>query len=406
MKNNTALKPLALYVHVPFCVQKCLYCDFPSGTAAPQEKKLYVDALIRELEEWYPLIKDHYQIRSVFIGGGTPTCLPPEELLRLGEIIRHLTGRKTWLPDQMEYTIEANPGTITGEHVLAFQGMGVNRVSLGLQSAQDTELKALGRIHTWKDFLVSYHMLREAGIGNINVDLMADIPGQSPDSYRDTLEKVVSLKPEHISAYSLIVEPGTPFYEMQQRGQLQIPDEETDRQMYHSTKTFLRQQGYERYEISNYSIPGKECRHNKTYWELGEYLGVGLLASSCFNGYRFSGIPEMESYLKYNPKPEVRDIREILPERTETIFLTTRMQMEEFMFLGLRMCEGVSRQKFEERFQRKLEDVYGTVIDGLKKKRLLAENGNHDRIYLTDRGLDLSNAVMAEFLLPDEEENR
>ena len=239
-------KQIALYVHIPFCVKKCNYCDFLSFSADESIKRAYLEALHREALYWQKILCGRYRIGTVFIGGGTPTCLSALELKLLGDIIKQFD-----IDDNAEFTIEANPGTLDEEKICAIRKMGVNRVSLGLQSSIDEELKLLGRIHTYNEFLESYHLLRDAGFDNINIDLMSDIPKQSFESYKKTLERVVSLKPEHISSYSLILEPGTVFYKMHEDGVLDIADEDTDRQMYSYTKKILEENGYYRYEISN-----------------------------------------------------------------------------------------------------------------------------------------------------------
>ncbi len=391
-------KPLSLYLHIPFCAKKCLYCDFLSACASEAEKEAYVRKLLEEMDFWKGQIQGEYKIRTVFIGGGTPTCLSPKCLIQIGGKLKEILGTdgmpeitEEASPDTMplEFTVEANPGTITPEQIRAFQEMGANRISLGLQSAQDAELRALGRIHTFQDFLGSYSLLREHGFENINIDLMADIPGQTLPSYRETLERVLSLRPEHISSYSLIVEEGTPFYRMQQEGKLVLPEEETDRQMYRVTQEMLGNQGYVRYEISNYAKVGKACRHNLIYWKMGEYLGIGLGASSYFRGFRFSNVTTYQEYLG-------RDVEKLQKERH---FLSRREEMEEFVFLGLRMGNGISFQDYWERFGIEFKEQYRHVLPPLFQNGLLAESGERDRIYLTERGIDVSNRVLAEFLL-------
>lgn len=395
---------LALYVHVPFCVQKCLYCDFLSAPADEDTQTRYVQALIRELTYWQEKIQGQYEISSVFIGGGTPTVLSPRLLEQLGTAIREMLMQINgdsvlelkseqdghWTTD-VEYTMEANPGTLTKEHVAVLKQMGVNRISLGLQSAQDHELRRLGRIHTYQDFRQSYELLRVQGFQNINIDLMADIPGQTFQTYTATLAKVVSLQPEHISSYSLIVEEGTPFYEMQQAGTLEIPSEETDRQMYEYTEEFLQRQGYERYEISNYARPPYACRHNQSYWKMEEYLGLGLGASSYFGGERTRNETDLKSYLSQKPDEHIQTGHT----------LSKREKMEEYVFLGLRMMQGISLSAYQRRFEIDFHELYGDILLSLMKNGLLAESENRDRIYLTKRGIDLSNRVLAEFLLDE-----
>jgi len=418
MKSKRDRIPLSLYIHIPFCVKKCLYCDFLSANASNKQKQAYVDALLGEMDFWKETLRKQYSLKTVFIGGGTPTCLMPEQLLQIGAKLFTI-----WKPDkEIEFTMEANPGTITAGHIQVMKEIGVNRISLGLQSAQNEELAALGRIHTFEEFLQSYGRLRESGFRNINIDLMADIPGQTIESYRQTLKTVLALKPEHISSYSLIVEEGTPFYKMQEEGLLIIPDEDTDREMYALTKKLLQENGYTRYEISNYAREGRECLHNLTYWQMGEYLGIGLGAASYFSGYRFQNTRQMEAYQRQfgefgkmksvnsngcqnqaNSLEAVDCLKEGIIETEAFEKLGKREEMEEFVFLGLRMMEGISLSEYQNRFGVDFREQYSGVLESLLEKSLLAESRNHDRIYLTSRGIDVSNRVLAEFLLADNE---
>ena len=387
--KTTKKDGLSLYIHIPFCVQKCLYCDFLSFSASDRKKQDYVKALLNELAAWEEVLKekipdmDKLYFKTVFMGGGTPTCLVPSLLFEILHAVNKYTDENT------EFTIEANPGTITDSHISVFKETGINRVSLGLQSAQDGELKKLGRIHTYKEFCNSYQKLQKAGFGNINIDIMADIPGQDIVSYKDTLEKVLALAPAHISVYSLIVEPGTAFYKMQEQGELDIADEDTDRQMYNLAKEILEKHGYNRYEISNYSKNGMECQHNITYWTGGNYLGIGLGASSYINGTRFTGTRDFNKYTS--------QVQKNIGSSYER--LSVKNQMEEFMFLGLRMCKGVSKSEFTDRFGINMDEVYGDVIKRFLQNGLLAEDINSGRIYLTARGIDISNYVLSDFIL-------
>lgn len=387
-------KPLSLYVHIPFCVKKCLYCDFLSGPASPEEQENYVELLCQEILCWGQQLGEEYELATVFLGGGTPSCLPPALMDQLGQTMADCFH---W-SEQLEFTTEANPGTVTQELVAVWRQMGINRISLGLQSAQEEELKKLGRIHDYSQFLNTYELLWERQFDNINVDLMTNIPGQTMESLEDTLDKLTALQPQHISAYSLILEPGTPFHEMEEKGLLESGGEELDRQMYLYTKAYLGQQGYERYEISNYAKPGRECRHNCVYWQGGEYLGVGLGAASYLQGCRFSNRNTFREYGQYvRSMAEKRHWKEFAFQELQS--LDTKMKMEEFCFLGLRMRRGISRREFQKRFQCSLDQIYHHVLPGLLEGGLLAEEEFHDRIYLTDRGIDVSNRVLAEFLL-------
>ena len=393
---------LSLYLHISFCVRKCLYCDFLSFSASNSKKQDYVKALVNELTAWEEVLKeklagmDKLYFKTVFAGGGTPTCLEPSMLLEILQAVNKYTDENT------EFTIEANPGTITDSHISIFKEEGINRVSLGLQSAQDRELKKLGRIHTYREFCNSYNKLQKAGFGNINIDIMAGIPGQDIPSYKDTLEKVAALAPAHISVYSLIVEPGTEFYKMQEQGGLDIADEDTDRHMYNLAKEILGRNGYNRYEISNYSKEGMECLHNITYWTGGNYLGTGLGASSYINGTRFTGTMDFNKYTCiFKDRAEQGMAENQVQKNIGTNYenLSVKNQMEEFMFLGLRMCKGVSKSAFMDRFGVSMDKVYGNVIKHFLQNQLLAEDVNSGRIYLTERGIDISNYVLSDFIL-------
>lgn len=400
MKNK---KKLSLYIHIPFCVKKCHYCDFCSAAGDEGQKAAYTELLCREIDSWGRLVQDDYRVYTIFIGGGTPTCLNAESLKKIGNAVRTAFD----CSDLVEFTMEANPGTVTPEHLTVWKQIGVNRVSLGLQSAQNTELQMLGRIHTYEQFLDTYHQVRESGITNINIDIMAAIPGQTMESYQDTLEKVVHLKPEHISSYSLIVEPGTLFDSLEQSGKLERADEETDRKMYQWTKKYLQQEGYCRYEISNYSLRAKKCIHNCVYWTGGEYLGIGVNASSYLAGYRFRVPSSPEEYTNYIERLDKRkeqrenNLKSIIMEMDEPEISDKTSQMEEFMFLGLRMTEGISEKEFYKRFGVSLMDVYGNVIQKYQKIGMLQRIADTGRIALTEQGIDVSNRILSDFILSE-----
>ena len=384
MINN---RELELYFHIPFCIRKCLYCDFLSMPAAAFEKQRYMEALIRETKERAEVCRG-YLVTSVFIGGGTPSLVETQQLEELLATVRE----NYRLASDGELTIEVNPGTVKKEQLVRLRKAGLNRLSIGLQSADDGELKALGRIHTWEQFLACYKSARQAGFDNINVDVMSALPGQGLADYCKTLDAVLSLSPppEHISAYSLILEEGTPLFEMVGAGRVQMPDEDTDRAMYHETKRLLALAGYDRYEISNYAREGFACRHNCGYWRRKDYLGFGLGASSLFNNTRFKNTCDINNYLT-----EPSECREDVQN------LSRDEQMEEFMFLGLRLTEGVSAEEFFSLFGCSLEDIYGNVIQRNLKEGLLYryQNRNGGWLALTDLGLDVSNYVMGQFLL-------
>ncbi len=373
-------RELELYIHVPFCESKCHYCDFLSFKADAQVQQQYVARLCRELRTYQELAAD-YELVSIFFGGGTPSILPGHDIEMIMELVRDIFAPAP----AAEITLEANPGTLTADKLKSWQRAGVNRLSLGLQSASDEELQLLGRIHTWQEFRHSYELARAADFRNINIDLMAALPGQSVDTYVQSLRKVLACEPEHISAYSLIVEPDTPFYEQYGEDSEALPSEETERQMYVLTKQILLQYGYERYEISNYARPGYECQHNIGYWTRREYIGAGLGASSLIRERRRRNTAQLDVYLDEECSI-IEDIR-----------LTRQEQMEEFMFLGLRMCQGVSAKQFRDNFGVSIESVYKMQLQRLQTEQLLVRAAGWYR--LTERGLDLSNYVFQFFLL-------
>lgn len=396
---------LSLYIHIPFCVKKCHYCDFLSAPCKEETRQEYVDTLCIEINQRAKLFKDK-KVDTIFFGGGTPSLLSGEQL---GKIMTAIKQEFEVLSDA-EISMEVNPGTISREKLEAYQKYGVNRLSIGLQSADNEELKVLGRIHTWETFVQTWNLVRDLGFRNVNIDLMSALPGQTLESYGNTLKKVLALKPEHISAYSLIIEEGTRFYEwftdeeelqsMLDEKELQknisedkyeafkrkkLPDEVADRQMYEMTRDLLEEHGYYRYEISNYALKGYECKHNVGYWKRKEYLGLGLGAASLIDNVRSSNVSELAEYFELNWTAEQDE-------------LSIKEQMEEFMFLGLRMMEGISAQEFETQFGKSLQEVYGKQISNLEKQGLLKFDEKEGRYALTLYGIDVSNQVFVEFI--------
>lgn len=383
------MKKLEIYLHIPFCARKCAYCDFLSFPAGEDVIETYVQRLLEEISEYKEEGKA-YRVSSVFVGGGTPS------LLSAGQLSRLMDGlfANFDVSPRAEITLEANPGTLTPEKLSDYRKSGINRLSIGLQSADDAELALLGRIHTYGQFLDNYRAARNVGFDNINVDLMSALPGRTAESFCGTLKKVIALAPEHISVYSLIIEPGTPFYARyhedavrRERGDAPhiLPSEEEERRIYALTNDALAAAGYRRYEISNYAKPGRECRHNTGYWQGTPYLGFGLGASSYINGTRTKNVSDLSVYLNEPFR------------RAETHILSEKERMEEFMFLGFRMTKGVSEAEFARRFGRTLREVYGPVLDKLTGNRLIEQSGG--RLRLTARGVDISNYVLSEFLL-------
>ncbi|MDO5807381.1 MAG: radical SAM family heme chaperone HemW [Lachnospiraceae bacterium] len=399
-------RELEIYIHIPFCVRKCAYCDFLSGPADQKTQEQYTDALIREIQAFPDA--EQYVVCSVFIGGGTPSVLSKEAIGRILETVRrkfHFVSETNGDFGSVEITIECNPGTAGEEKLSYYRKIGINRLSLGLQSADNRELVLLGRIHTWEAFLETYHAARHVGFTNINIDLMSGLPGQSVVSWERTLDQVLALEPEHISAYSLIIEEGTPFYtryrkdeKLRDQGEEPelLPSEEAERQMYARTEEKLLEHGMYRYEISNYAKPGFACRHNDGYWTGVWYAGFGLGASSLLNHTRYRNTEHMEEYLTAAPE-QLAGYREAEP-------LTQNDEMEEFMFLGLRRMAGVSESEFKKRFRRTIREVYGEIPDSLIRHGLLARKG--DCYFLTPEGMNLSNYVMSEFILTSSEQQQ
>ena len=406
--SESNVKELELYLHIPFCIRKCKYCDFLSAPASGQERQRYVESLCRNIRAYSAPAKA-YNVVSIFMGGGTPSILEPEQI----EVIFRAVYETFQVDENAEITMEMNPGTVTEEKLRACKKAGINRLSIGLQSTNNHELRVLGRIHTYEDFIDTYVMVRKAGFENVNIDLMSALPGQTEESYEDTLRTVAELAPEHISAYSLIIEEGTPFYDLYGEngvgcnpgGRESLPDEDMERRMYRRTSEILREYGYQRYEISNYAMQGYECRHNLGYWERKEYLGIGIGAASLMNETRWKETDSLEEYNEFwsreflfsEPWSETSRVNNAYHDIEE---LSKKEQMEEYMFLGLRKIKGISKKKFKDIFKNDIMTLYGDKIEKLLKQDLLCEEGpDKDILCLTEQGLDVSNYVMCEFLL-------
>lgn len=427
---------MELYVHIPFCVKKCKYCDFLSFAADENTKKRYVEALCNEIiycanvlpkilidpkkvlmeqnDVWEsqneektakPCKMGKVEVDTIYFGGGTPTALPVDDLVQILQKIKE----EFVVNDDAEITFECNPATIDKNGLQKLQKNGVNRLSIGLQSTFDDELKLLGRIHNFDDFLEIFYAAREVGFKNLNVDLISALPGQTTEKYKISLQRLIKLQPEHISSYSLILEEGTPFYELYNERLEMLPDEETDREMYHLTKAMLQENGYERYEISNYAKPGFESKHNSGYWKRVPYLGLGLGASSLINNIRYRKKSDLASYLQIfglqekTCKMAKNEKNEIFPQNLiqECETLDVVDQMAEFMYLGLRMSKGVNSEDFFKEFNQELRKVYGEVIDKLERDGLLIvkEEGKGERFFLSEFGMDVSNFVFEKFLV-------
>ena len=408
------MKGISIYIHIPFCIRKCAYCDFLSFPGTEDMQEQYIQKLLWEIRESAPTYRE-YEVQSVFIGGGTPTVIKAEQIVHVMDMLREYYN----IGADAECTIECNPGTADAEKLTAYRKCGINRISIGCQSVHDRELKLLGRIHKREQFLDCYHAARKAGFENINVDLMSALPGQTVADWEENLRTVAKLAPEHISAYSLIIEEGTPFYgryhrqlELRDKGlepdeirrkiqaensrngaeqvldeRTLLPSEDAEREMYHRTAKILAGYGYHQYELSNYAKPGRECRHNLVYWLRGDYAGFGLGAASCVKEIRWKNEADLKKYLA---SKQVTDLQ------TEREVLSPKEQRSEAMFLGLRLTEGIDTAAFAQRYGQIPGKYYGQMIDRMKRENLLEET--EGRLRLSARGRDLANVVMAEFV--------
>ena len=383
---------MELYIHIPFCVKKCEYCDFVSGAYDEKVRRTYSDALIREIGMYAPAFSDA-SFSTIYIGGGTPSWLEADCMdAILDALQKHFN-----IEAEAEFTMECNPGTVSADFLHMIKGHGVCRLSIGLQSTDDAELKRLGRIHDFNRFLHTYELARNAGFYDINVDIMTGIPGQNKRTLTRTLSDVIRLKPEHISCYSLIIEEGTPFYEKyaedlerQRRGEITryLPTDDEEYELYALARQLLFEARYEQYEISNFARAGYECVHNIGYWRRVPYLGLGLSAASFYGEHRYTNTTDIYEYMEMtasDKKPLASDIA-----------ISRQDAMAEFMYLGLRMTEGISRADFAAAFDMDIEARYGSLIrDLIARGMLISSEG---RIALTPTGRDISNQVLCEFL--------
>ena len=374
------MKEISLYIHIPFCKQKCLYCDFPSYSGKEKLMEEYIDALNKEILQK----AEQYNINSIFIGGGTPSYLRDSNLQSL-----LVTLNKLKLKQNLEFTVECNPGTLNKRNLDIMKKYNVNRISMGLQSTKNSVLKEIGRIHSYEEFRNNYFLAIESGFDNINVDLMFGLPNQTFEDWKKSLEEVATLESAHISAYSLIIEEGTHFYDLYKNDKLKLPDEDKERLMYLATKEILNKYGYHQYEISNFAKTGKECFHNKVYWKCDEYLGLGVSASSFIDKKRIKNIDDIQDYIEKIKRNE---------DVTEEIHVNDiNDNMEEFIFMGLRMIEGIEINEFKERFNEDIYEIYRDIIDkNIKKELLICSSG---RLFLSPKGMEISNYVMSDFIL-------
>ncbi len=398
------MTPIEIYIHIPFCVKKCLYCDFLSGVFDEKMQRRYAAALCTEIKYVASTHPDCI-VTTIYVGGGTPSWLS-EDLM--DAIIT--TVKQSFKVDPMaEISVECNPGTLSSEKLNVYRSIGINRLSIGLQSANDDELKELGRIHDYNRFLHTFDLVRKAGFDNVNVDIMTGLPHQTIEKLEHTLNAVTLLRPEHISAYSLIIEKGTPFYEKykfdavkQQAGMEteELPTDEEAYRLYKFTMEYLEKKGYKRYEISNYARGGKICRHNVGYWDRVPYLGLGLGAASLFDNVRTSNLTDIYKYVETSEAIEAGST--ISAEFSSPYFeseekLSKKDAMEEFMFLGLRKIDGVKRSDFLDSFGIDIDAIYGPIINALKSQGFM--DAKEGRLFLTDIGIDVSNQVLSKFLL-------
>lgn len=380
------MKQLGIYIHIPFCKSKCYYCDFTSFANIENKQKDYIDCILKEInsKNWNEINKK-YKVTTIYIGGGTPSYVDCNEIVKIIQTIKNLTGT-----EDAEITIEVNPGTITEEKLLIYKKNGINRLSIGLQSTNDKLLKQIGRIHTYEQFLKTFELAKKIGFDDINVDLMLGLPNQTIEDLKLSVESVIELNPSHISVYSLILEEGTKLYNLVEEKKLNLPEEELERQMYWYVKNKLELNGYNHYEISNFSKTGKESKHNLNCWNQEEYLGFGLAAHSYFESKRFSNIENIDNYMKNIVNNEFEKNIEIHEVQNK------EEQEKEYMLLGLRKIEGVSICKFKEKFGDNPIYLFKNELSKLVEENLLEID--LDNIKLTSKGLDLANLVWEEFI--------
>lgn len=377
-------REIGLYIHIPFCKRKCYYCDFNSYSDMEYLIPDYIKALKKEME-YYKGLLEARRVISIYIGGGTPTILT---CAQLSEVVTSAVSMLSNWSKELEITVEANPDTLSDKKLGVLKEIGVNRLSLGLQAYQLQLLERLGRFVSPKEFEWGFFSAREKGFSNINVDLIFGLPGQTLAHWEETLMKVIELKPEHISAYSLKIEKGTRLYDEYKKGNLDLPDDESEREMYYIAKGLLTAGNYDHYEISNFAIRGYKCNHNLLYWKNREYIGLGAGAHSHFKNERY--------YNEENPRKYIRLInkREIPVKGKETV--TSSIEVAETLLMNLRLISGVNKVEFYRRFGYGINDIYGQRIESLKSKGLIEETEDH--IMLTSLGLDLANEVFIEFL--------
>lgn len=374
-------KELGIYIHIPFCKQKCYYCDFISFANKNEKQEQYIKAIKKEIDTYE---FEKYNVTTIYIGGGTPSYIESKYIVELIEKLKSkLTNNETKF-DKIEITIEVNPGAVTKQKLQDFKSCGINRLSIGLQTTNNNLLKQIGRIHTYEEFLETYNMAKEVGFENINVDLMLGLPNQTIKDLKDSLEKVIRLGATHISVYSLIVEEGTVISKLLDEEKIELPSEETEREMYWYVKNTLELNGYKHYEISNFAKENKYSKHNMNCWKQEEYIGLGVAAHSYLNDTRFSNANNIEDYINNVENKEIEEIQ------------TLGDKQNEFMLLGLRMLDGVDIASFKQKFGQNPIYLYRDRLNKLVEDGLIVVDLNH--IKLTNKGLDLANLVFEEFI--------
>lgn len=380
---------LGIYIHIPFCAKKCYYCDFISYPNMKEKQKEYIEAVKKEIQS-YNL--ENYNVTTIYIGGGTPSYIKSEYIVEILELLKNKLKANETKFENMEITIEVNPGTVNKEKLINYKKAGINRLSIGLQSTIDRLLEQLGRIHKYEDFLETYNLARNLNFENINVDLMLGLPNQSINDLKESIENVIDLQPEHISIYSLIVEEGTKLYSQIEDGELQLPEEEIEREMYWYTKSKLELAGYKHYEISNYAKPKKESKHNSNCWEQKQYIGIGAAAHSYLNGVRYCNVSDLAVYIK--------NVENVEADFENKYIVNEKQDLEdrenEFMLLGLRKIDGVSIAEFKAKYVENPVFKYRDSLEKLVDEGLVVIDG--DVIKLTNKGLDLANVVWEEFI--------
>lgn len=380
-------KKISLYIHIPFCKSKCFYCDFLSYTEESNQDiniNEYINYLIQELIMYSFKLKD-YSLYTVFIGGGTPSFIDSKYIKNImNTIYKHFNTSKL-----EEITIECNPESLTRKKLRDYYSAGINRISIGLQTTCDKKLKAIGRVHTYNDFREKIKLVKEEGFDNINVDLIFALPNQDLRDVFLDLVRVIGYDIPHISYYSLIMEDDTPIKEISRKKKYRIPDDKLDRDMYHSIVKILKDNNYEHYEISNFAKKGYQCKHNRIYWEIEPYIGIGLGSHSNIDGFRYSNFTDFKSY-----KKNISEDKFPIEEKEEILKLD---QMSEYCILGIRLISGISKSKFYYRFNKDIYTIFGNAINKHIKNKLLVDDGNY--IKLTKKGLDLANLVEMDFLL-------